>query len=88
MTPQLRQSLSAYAADTLSTDAFVALWREQGGGLCDQLPPAYRRALDDMLMRIESSRLFSGDSCSFSRESLLEAFTLWLDKAEAKLTSS
>lgn len=41
-----------------------------------------------MLMRIESSRLFSADSCSFSRESLLDAFGVWLDKAEAKLASS
>jgi len=85
---RLRQSLIHYAADTLSTDAFVGLWREQGGALCEQLPPAYRKALDDMLMRVESSRLFSGDSCSFSRESLLEAFTVWLDKAEAKLASA
>jgi hypothetical protein len=83
----LRKSLIDYSADTLGTEAFVSLWREQGGVLCEQLPPAYRKALDDMLMRVESSRLFSGDSCSFSRESLMAAFTVWLDKASAKLTS-
>jgi hypothetical protein len=51
------------------------------------LPPQYRKALDDMLMRVESSRLFSGDSCSFSRESLLEAFGVWLEKAALRGSS-
>lgn len=85
MSPALRSSLAAYCVDALGTDAFLALWRTEAFALCEQLPPPYRRALDDMLMRIESSRLFSGDSCSFSRESLCEALTMWLDKAEAKL---
>jgi hypothetical protein len=85
--PELRKSLVDYGADAIGTDAFVALWRTQGGALCERLPPAYLRALDDMIMRIESSRLFSGDSCSFSRESLLEAFGTWLEKADARLAS-
>jgi len=71
----------------IGTDAFVALWRDEGGALCEQLPPQYRRALDDILMRIESSRLFSGDSCSFSRESLLEALETWLEKAGMRLAA-
>jgi hypothetical protein len=84
---ELRQSLIDYGADAISTDAFVALWRKKGGALCSQLPPQYLKALDDMLMRIESSRLFSGDSCSFSRESLTDALGVWLDKATARLAS-
>ncbi|MEC5384285.1 hypothetical protein VVD49_01050 [Uliginosibacterium sp. H3] len=84
---ELRQSLIDYGKDATSTDAFVALWRKQGGALCEQLPPQYLKALDDVLMRIESSRLFSGDSCSFSRESLTDALALWLDKATARLAS-
>jgi hypothetical protein len=85
MNPELQKSLADYGADAISTDAFVALWREQGGPLCSQLPPQYLKALDDMLIRIESSRLFSGDSCSFSRDSLLEAFGTWLEKAAARM---
>jgi len=88
MTSELQKSLTDYGADATSADAFVALWRTQGGALCERLPPAYLCALDDMVIRIESSRLFSGDSCSFSRESLLEAFATWLEKANARLASS
>ena len=84
MNSELQQSLADYAVDAISTDAFIALWRKQGEALCSQLPPQYLKALDDMLMRIESSRLFSGDSCSFSRESLTDALALWLDKATAR----
>jgi hypothetical protein len=84
MNQELRQSLIEYGADSISTDAFVTLWREQGGALCAELPPAYRKALNDIIMRVESSRLFTGDSCSFSRESLMDALTLWLDKASAR----
>ena len=87
-TGRLRESLSDYCADRLGTDAFVTLWRGQGGALCSKLPPAYLKALDDIIMRVESSRLFAGDSCSFSRESLMDALTLWLDKANARLASS
>jgi hypothetical protein len=87
LNPELQKSVVDYGADAISTDAFISLWRKQGGALCERLPPTYQRALDDMIMRIESSRLFSGDSCSFSRESLLEAFGTWLEKAEARLAS-
>jgi hypothetical protein len=82
---ELRQSLIDYGRDVITTDAFVALWRQKGGALCLQLPPQYLKALDDMLMRIESSRLFSGDSCSFSRDTLLAYFAAWLEKAAARL---
>ena len=88
MNPELRKSLVDYGADAMSTDAFLALWREQGGVMCERLPPAYRRVLDDVIMRVESSRLFSADSCSFSRESLIENLGTWLDKAAARLESS
>lgn len=82
---QLRGAVDDYAHDKISTDAFCALWREQGGRLCERLPETYSRALDDALMRIESSRLFAGDSCSFSRESLLHVFGVWLERAESRL---
>ena len=85
MSSELKKFIVDYATDAISTDAFVALWRTQGGALCEQLPPQYRRALDDMLMRVESSRLFSGDSCSFSRNDLLDVFNIWLEKGQQRL---
>lgn len=82
---RLRTAVDDYAHDKITTEAFCALWHEQGGRLCDRLPETYRRALEDALMRIESSRLFTGESCSFSRESLLHVFGVWLERAEARL---
>jgi hypothetical protein len=38
--------------------------------------------------RLESSALFSEESCSFSQTDLLDNLALVLDKAEAKLTAS
>ncbi len=34
-----------------------------------------------LLNRLESSALFSDESCSFSRHDLLDSVQLWLDKA-------
>jgi hypothetical protein len=34
-----------------------------------------------LLNRLESSALFTDESCSFSRHDLLDSFQLWLDKA-------
>jgi hypothetical protein len=40
------------------------------------------------LDRLESSALFSEESCSFSHSELLDSLNLWLDKAEQKLPPS
>ncbi len=49
--------------------------------LPEDLPPAFGQALADLLDRIESSALFSGESCSFSETDLNAALQLWLEKA-------
>lgn len=81
----LRDAVARYRADALSCDEFVAIWRREGAALCAQLPPVYRMALDDLMTRTESSRLFAGDSCSFSRDSLLDACAAWIEKAKLRL---
>jgi hypothetical protein len=47
------------------------------------LPARYADVLAGLADRIESSALFSGDSCSFSDTDLLDAVQAWLDKAAA-----
>ncbi|MFM2054204.1 MAG: hypothetical protein RL456_2241 [Pseudomonadota bacterium] len=45
------------------------------------LPERYTRVLGQLLMQVESSALFTEESCSFSRGDLADALGQWLDKA-------
>ncbi|MGB8338391.1 MAG: hypothetical protein WCD07_00620 [Burkholderiales bacterium] len=38
--------------------------------------------MDDLLMRLESGQLFSGEACAFSQTDLLDSLQTWLDKAD------
>lgn len=50
------------------------------------LPPRYGEVLLQLLDRLESSALFSEESCSFSQRDLFDSLQLWLDKAGGQLT--
>lgn len=54
-------------------------------GLLDALPPRYAEVLLQLLDRLESSALFSEESCSFSQSALLDQLQQWLDKASQYL---
>jgi hypothetical protein len=56
--------------------------------LFQALPPKFEQVWFELVDRLESSALFSEESCSFSQTDLLDNLALVLDKAEAKLTSS
>ena len=47
----------------------------------DQLPEKYLMALESVISRIESSSLFTEESCSFSKKDLANALEFWLEKA-------
>lgn len=49
------------------------------------LPERFGAVLDDLLNRMESSALFSEESCSFSQGDLLNGLQQWLDKARPRL---
>jgi len=49
------------------------------------LPPRYGEVLLNLLDRLESSALFSEESCSFSQKDLLDNLQAWVDKARAQL---
>lgn len=84
----LRQSLVGLKNDPMKIDAFLALWRTDAQAVAAQLPPRFNEVLGDLLTRLESSRLFAGDACAFSRDDLLDTFALWLDKAQARLAAA
>ncbi len=49
------------------------------------LPERYGQVLNEITDRLESSALFTEESCSFSQGGLLDNLQLWLDKAKAQL---
>jgi hypothetical protein len=56
--------------------------------LLEALPAPYTTVLQELSNRLESSALFSEESCSFSQADLLDSLRLWLDKAEGKLAAT
>lgn len=80
----LRDAVAALRAQRLGVQAFASAMREPGLVL-DALPANYRTVWHNLLDRLESSALFSEESCSFSQTDLIDSLALWLDKAQAQL---
>ncbi|MFN4329844.1 MAG: hypothetical protein ACK4FF_13310 [Limnobacter sp.] len=57
----------------------------QEKALLAELPSVFEAALETILERLESSAMFSGESCSFSHSDMLAALSVWLDKARSYL---
>jgi hypothetical protein len=51
-----------------------------------ELPARFATVLHELLNRLESSALFSEESCSFSQVDLLDSLQMWLDKAGVQLS--
>lgn len=56
--------------------------------LPDELPARFATVLHELLNRLESSALFSEESCSFSQVDLLDSLQMWLDKAGLQLSKA
>ncbi len=54
--------------------------------LASSLPPQFGEVLNNILDRLESSALFTEESCSFSQTGLLENLEVWISKAESRLS--
>lgn len=52
------------------------------------LPARYSEVLFNLLDRLESSALFTEESCSFSQKDLTDNLHLWADKAQSQLEQS
>ena len=82
----LSQSLAQLRADALTVAAFSDQARAQEA-LLAALPPRYGEVWLGLLDRLESSALFSEESCSFSQSALLDNLEAWLQKAGEKLNA-
>lgn len=80
----VQQGLDALRAAPGEAVSFVRLARGQQT-LLQALPPRFDEVLQSLLDRLESSALFSEESCSFSQHDLLDSLQLWLDKASERL---
>jgi hypothetical protein len=65
---------SGNAADLIQT--FRAFYKDS------HLPEKYGLALENVLSRVESSSLFTEESCSFSKKDLANALSIWLEKVQ------
>ena len=82
----LGQSLAHLRADAVGVAAFCAQARAQEP-LLAALPPRYGEVWLGLLDRLESSALFSEESCSFSQSALLDNLDMWLQKAAGQLAT-
>ena len=80
----LRQSLNALRGNSLGVSSFASTARNTHA-LLEALPPRYAEVWLGLIDRLESSALFSEESCSFSQVDLLDSLAMWLDKAEQQL---
>ena len=80
----LAQALQAFERGDHTAAALSTLARQQTT-LLATLPPRYSEVLLNLLDRLEASALFTEESCSFSRSSLLDHLQAWVDKAGASL---
>lgn len=82
----LQTALTAHRQGHLSASALGDLARAQTA-LRAALPPRYGEVLLNLLDRLEASALFTEESCSFSRSSLLDHLQAWVHKAQETLAS-
>ena len=82
----LSEGLVQLRAGSLSAHGLSDLARNQHA-LLDALGPRYREVLLQLMDRLESSALFSEESCSFSQSALLDNLDMWLQKATGALAA-
>ncbi|MEY5100021.1 MAG: hypothetical protein RJA36_2740 [Pseudomonadota bacterium] len=83
---QLQSALDELRAGRLPLQSWLASCRA-AQGLLAALPPRFGEVLQQLLDRLESSALFTEESCSFSQQGLLDNAQFWLDKARERLNA-
>ncbi len=80
----LQSALHQLRSTPSQSMAFSSLARDQQI-LTATLPERFNDVLLNLLDRLESSALFTEESCSFSHASLLDSLQMWIDKAQLQL---
>ena len=83
----VQDALTAFTQSSVTASAFSHTAREQAD-LLAALPPRYAEVLHGLLDRLESSALFSEESCSFSQKDLVANLTVWVEKAQTTLIAN
>ena len=81
----LARALQAFERGDHTAATLSTLARQQTT-LLAALPPRYSEVLLNLLDRLESSALFSEESCSFSQKDLVGNLTMWVEKAGEAVT--
>ncbi|MCD6666883.1 MAG: hypothetical protein LT081_12480 [Hydrogenophaga sp.] len=82
----LKALLEGFRSGQTDLQTFTTAAR-QVDALLATLPPRYGEVWRSLLDRLESSALFTEESCSFSQSELIQSLQLWIDKATAQRTS-
>lgn len=80
----LESVLAQFLAGDCTATALSDMARAQEA-LLAALPPRYTEVLLGLMDRLESSALFSEESCSFSQKDLVANVQVWVTKAQAVL---
>ncbi|PVY90739.1 hypothetical protein C8C95_1586 [Acidovorax sp. 99] len=80
------QALQAFERGDHTAATLSTLARQQTT-LLAALPPRYSDVLLNLLDRLESSALFSEESCSFSQKDLVANLAMWAEKAQGTLNA-
>ena len=83
---RMTQALKACEQGQLAQKQLIAQWRSDAASLA--LPVKYGEVLGNLLDRMESSALFSEESCSFSPKEQFAGLRVWLEKAGQTLASN
>ena len=79
----LAPTLTAFTAGQLSLTALAQQWRQAAQAHQPALPARYLEVLERVLSQLESSALFTEESCSFSQGDMVAALGNWLQRARA-----
>jgi len=82
--PQIQIGLDDLRANRIGVQQFSGQARGATAVL-SRLPARYGEVWLQLLDRLESSALFSEESCSFSQKDLLDNLQVWIDKAQGQL---
>ena len=81
---QLRSGFEQLAQSQVSASN-LSLQARAASALLQTLPQRYGEVLLNLLDRLESSALFTEESCSFSQKDLMDNLQTWADKAQIQL---
>lgn len=81
---QLRSGFEQLAQSQVSASN-LSLQARAASALLQTLPQRYGEVLLNLMDRLESSALFTEESCSFSQKDLLDNLQTWADKAQRQL---